>query len=130
MAAAAMLLFTILCQMLPAQLVSVFTDDPAVVAVGEEYLRIVSWNFVASGVVFVASSMFQAMGNTLPSLATSVVRITIVAVPSLMLSRMPGFQLNWIWYISVGSVVVQLVLSMWLLRREFGRRLTFDTVVA
>ena len=49
----------------------VFSKDPAVIAVGDEYLRIVSWNFVASGVIFVASSMFQAMGNTMPSLIAS-----------------------------------------------------------
>jgi hypothetical protein len=39
--------------------------------VGEEYLRIVSWSYMASGVIFVASSMFQAMGNTIPSLVSS-----------------------------------------------------------
>ena len=57
---------------------------PAVIAVGEEYLRIVvAWNFVASGVIFVSSSMFQAMGNTMPSLVTSVVRIIIITMPVL-----------------------------------------------
>ncbi len=44
---------------------------PTAVAVGEEYLHIVAFNFVASGVIFVSSSMFQAMGNTMPSLITS-----------------------------------------------------------
>jgi Na+-driven multidrug efflux pump len=74
--------------------------------------------------------MFQAMGNTIPSLLTSAVRITIVAVPTLMLARMPGFELRWIWYVSVASVYVQLVLSLLLLRREFGRRLTFKPAPA
>lgn len=125
MAAGVMFVFALACHVAPAALVRVFTEDPAAVAVGEEYLRVVSWNFVASGVVFVASSMFQAMGNTLPSLFTSVVRIVVVAVPVVVLSRMPGFQLHWIWYLSVAAVLVQLALSMWLLRREFGRRLDF-----
>ena len=65
---AGMLVLVALCQLFPAALIRVFSTDPAVVAVGEEYLRIVSWNFVAGGLVFVTSSMFQAMGNTLPSL--------------------------------------------------------------
>ncbi|GAC1548906.1 MAG: MATE family efflux transporter [Myxococcales bacterium] len=125
MAAGAMLLFALLCHSIPAALVGVFSRDPAVVAVGAEYLRIVSWNYVASGLIFVASSMFQAMGNTLPSLATSAVRVTLVTIPAILLSRTPGFQLHWIWYLSVGSVFVQLTLSMLLLRREFGRRLAF-----
>jgi len=130
MAVGAMILFAILCQAAPAALIGVFTRDPAVIAVGEEYLRIVSWTYVASGVIFVASSMFQAMGNTIPSLVTSAARILMVAIPAYALSRMPGFQLHWIWYLSVGSVLVQLALSMLLLRREFGRRLRFETATS
>jgi putative MATE family efflux protein len=128
MAAGWMLLFMVICQIAPVALMRVFSKDAAVIAVGEEYLRIVSLNYVASGVIFVASSMFQAMGNTVPSLVTSGVRITLIAIPSLILARQPGFHLNWIWYLSVGSVFVQLALSMFLLRREFGRRLAFAPV--
>ena len=130
MAAGVMLLFAIVCHLFPEALVRAFSKDPAVIAVGAEYLRIISWNYVASGLIFVASSMFQAMGNTVPSLVTSAVRITLVAIPALVLARLPGFQLNWIWYLSVGSVFVQLTLSMWLLRREFERRLNFTSAPA
>jgi putative MATE family efflux protein len=130
MAIGVMLLFAIACNIAPAALVAVFSKDPAVIANGEEYLRIVSWNYVASGLIFVASSMFQAMGNTIPSLVTSAVRIGLIAIPSIILSRRPGFQLHWIWYLSVGSVFVQLALSMMLLRREFGRRLRFEPASA
>jgi len=117
----------IVCLLAPHALIGVFSRDPAVLAVGSEYLRIVSWNFIASGLVFVASSMFQAMGNTVPSLIASGTRILLVAVPAILLSRTAGFQLTWIWYLSVGAVFVQLALSMLLLRREFARRLTFPS---
>ena len=125
MAAGAMAVLTIVTHIAPAALIGVFTKDAEVIAVGEEYLSIVSWNFVASGVVFVASSMFQAMGNTMPSLVSSGVRILLVAIPAISLSRLPGFQIHTIWYLSVGAVLVQLALSLWLLRREFDRRLRF-----
>ena len=125
MAAGVMLLFAILCHIASEALVRVFSKDPAVIAVGSEYLRIISWNYVASGLIFVASSTFQAMGNTVPSLVTSGVRIMLVAIPAVLLSHTPGFQLVWIWYLSAASVFVQLALSMLLLRREFGRRLAF-----
>lgn len=125
MASVAMILFALACHIAPSALVSLFSPDPAVIAVGAEYLRIVSWSYVASGLIFVNSSMFQAMGNTVPSLVTSGVRIAMVAVPAYLLSRRPDFQLHWIWYLSAGTVVLQLVLSMLLLRREFGRRLGF-----
>jgi putative MATE family efflux protein len=123
MAAGVMVLFALASHIAPAALVGIFSNDPAVIAVGEEYLRIVSWNYVASGLIFVASSMFQAMGNTLPSLIASAVRIVLIIVPAVLLSRMPGFQLHTIWYLSVGAVYVQLALSMYLLSREFRGRL-------
>jgi putative MATE family efflux protein len=126
MASGVMLAFAIACQIAPSALVGFFSDDPAVITYGEEYLRIISWNFVASGLIFVASSMFQAMGNTVPSLVASAVRICIVVVPALLMSRMPGFELVWVWYLSVGSVGIQLVISMLLLRRELRRRLVFE----
>ena len=125
MAVGVMVLFAIASHIAPTALVGIFTNDPAVIAVGEEYLRIVSWNYVASGLVFVASSMFQAMGNTLPSLISSAVRVVLIVVPALVLSRLPGFQLRTIWYLAVGAVLVQLALSMLLLSREFRRRLKF-----
>jgi Na+-driven multidrug efflux pump len=123
MAGAAMVAFAIVCHIAPAAMVRVFSSDPAVIAVGEEYLRIVSWNFVASGVIFVASSMFQAIGNTIPSLMASFVRILLVAVPAIAMSRMHGFELRWIWYLSVGAVALQMLLSLLLLRREFAIRM-------
>jgi putative MATE family efflux protein len=130
MATIGMLAFTILCNIAPDAFVRIFSKDPAVIAVGSEYLRIISLNYIASGLVFVNSSMFQAMGNTIPSLLTSILRYVLVAVPALILATMPHFQLNWIWYLSAGSVLAQLAMSMFLLRREFAKRLNFTGIAA
>jgi Na+-driven multidrug efflux pump len=113
--------------LLAAPMVGVFSSDPNVIAVGEEYLHVIAFNFVASGIVFVSSSMFQAMGNTIPSLITSATRIVIIAVPVLFLAQAPGFSLRWIWYISVAAVVVQLAMNLWLLQREYRLRLNFES---
>jgi len=98
MAAGVMVLLTIACWIAGEEMVRVFSADPGVIAVGTEYLDIVSWTFVASGVIFVGSSMFQALGHTLPALLASFTRIVLVAIPAFMLSRLQSFQLNWIWY--------------------------------
>jgi Na+-driven multidrug efflux pump len=124
MAVSVMVLWSIACLLAGAAMVRVFSDDPQVVAIGDEYLHIVSWTFPASGVIFVASSMFQAMGNTLPALIGSLVRIVIVTIPAFLLSRLPGFALHWIWYLSVGAIAAQLAVNVLLLRREFERRLS------
>lgn len=120
-----MLVATLIANLAPAALIGLFSADPQVIAVGEEYLRIVSWTFVASGITFVTASLFQAMGNTLPSLATSFTRIVVVAIPLVLLAGRPGFTLRWIWYLSVLSVVLQLVFNLLLLRRELRIRLAF-----
>lgn len=120
---AGMAVLVAICQLFPAALIRVFSPDPAVVAVGEEYLRIVSWNYLAAGLVFVTSSMFQAMGNTRPSLIASGVRVVVVAIPVFIVSTWPGFRLSWVWYLTVVSVTLQLALSLWLLKREFATRL-------
>jgi Na+-driven multidrug efflux pump len=125
LAISVMAVLTIVCHVAPEAMIRVFTSDPAVVDVGREYLIIISWNFIASGVVFVASSMFQAMGNTVPSLAASAARLLLVVVPAFALSSVEGFELRWVWYLSAGAVWVQLALALWLLRREYARRLTF-----
>ncbi|MEO8575772.1 MAG: MATE family efflux transporter, partial [Gemmatimonadales bacterium] len=126
MAAGAMFLFAILCQIFPDKMVAVFSKDPAVIKVGVDYLRIVSFTFMPSGIIFVASSMFQAMGNTVPSLISSGVRIILVVAPAFILSRVAGFELRWIWFLSAGAVLIQLTISLLLLRREWARRLKFE----
>jgi Na+-driven multidrug efflux pump len=126
MAGVAMLLLATSVWLYAAAMVQVFSPDSHVVAVGEEYLHVIAFSFIASGIVFVSSSMFQAMGNTIPSLVTSAIRIAIVAVPVLLLAGSPGFALRWIWYISAAAVFVQLALNLLLLRREFRLRLAFD----
>jgi putative MATE family efflux protein len=128
MAALTMFVSAVACNIAPHALIRIFSDDAAVIAVGDEYLRIISWNFVASGLVFVASSMFQAMGNTIPSLMASVSRLAIIAIPVLLLSRWPGFELRWIWYLSVVAILMQLAIILLLLRREF--RLKLDVMPA
>ena len=130
MSTGTMLALTALCWSIPGPLVAAFSADPQVIVLGTEYLRIISLNFVASGLIFVASSMFQGMGNTMPSLIASGVRIVLVAVSALVAARMPGFELRWLWWLSVASVYIQLALAMLLLRWELRLRLRWDPVSA
>ena len=125
LASAVMLVFGIVCQLVPEPMIRAFSKDAAVIAIGTQYLRIISWNYIASGLIFVSSSMFQAMGNTVPSLVASAVRVGLFAIPAFLLARLPNFELRWIWYLSAASVWVQLALSLWMLKLEFARRLDF-----
>jgi putative MATE family efflux protein len=120
---ALMIVLTLLCQLRPELLVGGFSRDAEVIAVGAGYLRFVSWNFVASTLVFTCSSLFQAFGNTMPSLFSSGTRLLSFALPALWLAQQPDFRIEQLWILSVATISLQAVMSLWLLRREFRRRL-------
>lgn len=118
-----MFALTLLCQWHPEVFVRPFTPDAAVIAIAAEFLGVISWNFVASGLIFSASGMFQALGNTLPALYSSASRLVTFVVPALWLSRQPGFELRHLWWLSVATLTLQAVISYLLLQREFRKRL-------
>ncbi|KRD32009.1 MATE family efflux transporter [Lysobacter sp. Root916] len=112
-----MLALTALCQWRPDWLVGVFTQETAVIAVAAQFLSIISLNFVASGLIFTCSGMFQALGNTLPAFASSASRMLTFALPAVWLSTRPDFELRQLWLLSVASVTLQAILSVVLLLR-------------
>jgi len=126
MATIAMVVLFVICQVMPRALVGLFNKDPGVLAVGGEYLKIVAWNFVPSGIVFVSSSMFQAMGNTVPPLVSSFLRTSLLVIPAIVMSHAAGFALAWIWYLAVACTAFHALLNLLLLRREYRRKLTFS----
>ena len=120
-------MLTALCQFESRTFMRIFTTEEAVVMVGAQFLMIASWNFCANGIIFCCSSMFQALGNTWPTILSSAIRLTIFIVPALWLSTQPGFQLVHVWYVSLASMFIQAVISYLLLRREFARKLLVAT---
>jgi putative MATE family efflux protein len=120
---AVMFLLTLICQWRPDAFIAVFTGDPEVITVGAAFLRIISWNFVATGIIFTCSSVFQGLGNTLPALLSAATRLLTFAVPAVWMSQQPWFELNHMWYLSVATGTLHAALSVWLLQREFRRRL-------
>ena len=121
-----MLMLTLIASLAPAALIRFFSRDLRVIAFGSEYLRIVSLNFISAGIIFTTSSVFQGIGNTLPPLFSSLTRLVLFAVPALLISRMPGFQIREVWYLSVGTVILQMCVNLFLLRHELRKRLRFD----
>jgi putative MATE family efflux protein len=119
-ASVVMVLLTALCQAKAVFLVSLFSRQDDVVAVGADYLRLISLTFLATGLIFACTSVFQGLGNTRPPFLSSVIRLFAFAVPVLLLGRLT---LREIWLISAGSIWVQAAANMWFLRREFSFRL-------
>lgn len=118
-----MLLLTLMCQINPAWFIRAFASDPAVIAVGAQYLHIISWNFVATGIVFACSGMFQALGNTWPAFVGMAARVLTLVVIALWLSRQPGFAMTQVWYLSVATVALQAIVAVLFVRSQLNRRL-------
>lgn len=119
----AMFATTLLCQWRADWLLQVFTSDAAVISVGTQFLHVISWNFVAQGIIFTCSGMFQALGNTVPSMISSATRVVTFALPAIWLSHRAGFELKQMWVLSVVTVTGQTVISLLLLKRELNQKL-------
>lgn len=118
-----MVAVTLLLQWRPELLVGFFSAERDVQAVGAEFLRIISWTFIAQGVVFTCSGMFQGLGNTRPALLSSAIRLTLFVPSAIWLYTQPRFELESVWMLSVATVFVQAAASWWFLRAELARKL-------
>jgi putative MATE family efflux protein len=104
-------------------LVRGFTGDPAVIEVATHFLRIASLNFVASGLIFTCSGIFQGLGHTWPALASTASRVVTFMLPAIWLSTRPGYYIDQVWYVSLCSVWTQAAISFMLLQRTMKARL-------
>lgn len=113
-----MLVVTVLVQINPQLLMRGFTDEAPVLEVGGDFLSIVSLNFVAQGVVFSCSGIFQGLGNTRPALLSSFIRLVVFIPVAFLVANRENFELHELWYVSMLAVVIQAVVSYLLVQRE------------
>ena len=118
-----MVALTLVCQTRPEWLILFFTKDPLVVETAAHFLRLISWNFAASGLVFVCSGIFQGLGHTWPALGSTATRVATFMLPAIWLSTRPGFAIDHVWYVSVASMWLQAAISLYLLSRTMKARL-------
>lgn len=124
MSTAVMALVTLLLQFHPELLVAFFTDEEAVIQAGGDFLQIISWNFVAQGLIFTCSGMFQGLGNTKPAMLSSASRLLVFIPVAVWVSKQEGYTMDQVWYVSVLSVTLQAVISFLLVQKEFRLKLT------
>jgi putative MATE family efflux protein len=121
---AIMIAALVLAEWRPQWLIGLFTGDADTIAVGGLFLKMVSLNLIAQGVLFLCSSTFQGLGHTTPQVLSSSARLVTYSIPVLWLTTRPEFRIETIWYISIATTTLQALFSLWLLWREFRKRLT------
>ncbi len=118
-----MFILTFVCMWHAKLLVQGLTDDLGVVMVSAVFLQMICWNFIPSGLVFTCSGLFQSLGNTWPALISTATRLITFVIPAVWLSKQTNFHIEQIWQLSVATVCIQVSLSLYLLFREFKKRL-------
>jgi putative MATE family efflux protein len=82
---------------IPHILLRMFTSDAAVLAEGTRYLRTVGFAYIPYALMFTLSGILRGAGDTLPSMAISMVTLWVVRIPlSIYLSRLMGSRGIWL----------------------------------
>ncbi len=116
-----MTVLTLVAYFKPDILVVHFSNDMDTLLVAATFLQMISFNFIASGIIFTCSGMFQALGNTWPAMWSTASRLFTFAIPAIWLSRQTGFYIEQLWLVSVATVYLQLLISLALLNKQFKR---------
>lgn len=103
---------------LPAQLMGIFTEDPAVVAIGAEWLRILSYSLFVYGWWMVSVQAFNGAGDTVTPTWINVVFFWLIQIP---LSWLLAVGLGWrhsgvFWGVFVSETAVGLF-TLWYFSR-------------
>ncbi len=83
-------------QIFPAQLLAIFNASEHMLSIGVVALRLISLSFVFAGYCIVMGSVFQALGNGVYSMVTSIVRQLVVLLPVAFLFSLSG-NVNLVW---------------------------------
>ena len=62
-------------------LASLFNSDPQVIQIATQYLWFVPISYAAAGIIFIASSTFNALGKPIPSMIMTLSRMVVLYIP-------------------------------------------------
>ena len=117
-----LVLGAIVFQTMPATLLRMFNASEDMISIGVTALRIISLSFLLAGFCIVIGSVFQALGNGMYSLITSVCRQLLVLLPvAYIFAHM--FGLHAVWWSFPVSELASLAASVYLLKRIYNSHL-------
>lgn len=117
-----LVLGAIVFQTMPATLLRMFNASEDMISIGVTALRIISLSFLLAGFCIVIGSVFQALGNGMYSLITSVCRQLLVLLPvAYVFAHM--FGLHAVWWSFPVSELASLAVSVYLLKRIYNSHL-------
>ena len=115
-----MLAGTLICLLVPEQLIGLFSENPQTLREGAQALRIISAGFVVSAVSVMTSGTLEGLGKGFPSLVISLIRYLAIIPLAFVLSRLLGAVGVWhsFWMTELLAAGVSLALyRMYLIHR-------------
>ena len=106
-------------QLATKPLLGIFDASEEMLRIGVPALRIISLSFPVAGFCIGCGTIFQALGCSMYSMITSLVRQLVVLVPSAyIIGRVTG-DVTLVWYSFVIAEVFSLILSTFFFRRIY-----------
>lgn len=116
-----MVLGTLLFEVFPKQLLSIFAASEEMYKIGTMALRIIGIHFPIAAVCIICLSVFQALGKGFLSMVTSFTRQIIVLLPAAYLLSLTG-NVNMVWWAfpiaEIASVIISLTFMAGVYRKE------------
>ena len=117
-----MVVGTLLFECVPGLLLSMYNASENMLLLGIPALRIIGVHFVVAGYCIVTGSMFQALGNGVPSLVISVMRQLVVLLPAAWLLAQTG-DVNMVWWAFPIAEVMSAVMTALFFVREYRKKI-------
>ncbi|MBR2591195.1 MAG: MATE family efflux transporter [Clostridia bacterium] len=104
-------------QIFPTEILSVFSVDEDMMAVGVPALRIMSVSFLFAGICVVSASVCQALGKSMYSFWVSFGRQLVALIPAALLLSYIFQDVKAVWWAFPIAEIVSLILSLYFVRR-------------
>ena len=109
-------------ELIPDKLMGLYNASEHMLSIGVPALRIIGIHFLIAGYCIVAGSVFQALGNALPSLITSLMRQLVVLLPAAWLLAQTG-DVNMVWWAFPIAEVMSATMTTLFFVREYRAKI-------
>lgn len=113
---------TLLFQLAPELLLTLFDASPDMMHMGVSALRIISVHFPIAAFCIITGSMFQALGDSIYSMYNSMMRQLVVLIPVAWLMSLTG-SVNMVWWSFPIAELMSLIGSLFFLKRVYRKRI-------
>jgi putative MATE family efflux protein len=115
-------LFLLLAELIPVQVLSIYSEDPVVVSLGSDYLRILGFSFLPYAVTFCFSAVLRSTGDVRTPLFVTLTALSLNTLLSYLLIfgklGLPALGVLGAGYAVIASRIVECSVLLWLAYRK------------